>query len=236
MPYSPEPQNRADWSDPALAKPIAALRDNPDPVVIAQAINQALAAWPERPPQQGQRVTVQAGGHAYTVTIDPETGYGTREIRVYLNWRAQDQYEYCLTDAILAQAESPGSGPGRQIQPADLALKPEAAGKSWQPARPRSPDREVLAAAVNAGLTARIALEINPGESSETVWEDDQGRPKYKVSFRPKGRQELLIQVYPCWTEADGYVCADPARILAEAVRPAGEKKKVEPAELKIRG
>lgn len=120
----PELKNRADWSNPALAVPIAAIKAHPDRAEITRAVNQALSARAQSgaAPEQPSRAVVTIGKTRYTVTAGPTLSRGLR-LRVYLNWTAQDGYDYMLHDLVLAEAFVPADNPGF-LQETALILRP----------------------------------------------------------------------------------------------------------------
>ena len=117
--------HRADWQDPALAGPIAEIRNRPDRAELAQAMNHALNARAQAgtPADRGSRAIVISGRQRYTITATPTLSGGLR-LRAYLNRTAQDGYDYTLHDVILAEAYQP---PETEVPlPEDaLTLRPE---------------------------------------------------------------------------------------------------------------
>ena len=118
--------NRADWQDPALAVPIAAAQARPDRAALTLAMNQALAAraQAQTPPDKDSRAVVILDNKRYTITAQPTLSGGLR-LRAYLNWRAQDGYDYTLHDVILAEAFQPAEQ-AEPLAERDLTLRPMA--------------------------------------------------------------------------------------------------------------
>ena len=116
--------NRADWQDPALAVPIAAVQARPDRAALTQAMNQALAARDKNrtPADRDSRAIVILENRRYTITAQPTLSGGLR-LRAYLNWRSQDSYDYTLHDVILAEAYTPAEQTG-PLAERDLTLRP----------------------------------------------------------------------------------------------------------------
>ena len=122
--YEPPIANRAEWSDPALAGPIAEIRNRPDRAELAQAMNHALNARAQAatPTDRDSRAIVISGRNRYTITATPTLSGGLR-LRAYLNRTAQDGYDYTLHDVILAEAYRPAEQEGPLPESA-LTLRP----------------------------------------------------------------------------------------------------------------
>ena len=99
-PFDNEPA--VDWQDTAIAPAIAAIKANPDPVAMAQAVNAALAEFAALPRTQPHRTTVAVDGVRYTVQYSWEQEQGS-SARVYLNWTGQDGYDYIHDDVVLGE-------------------------------------------------------------------------------------------------------------------------------------
>lgn len=99
-PFDQEPA--VDWQDPAIAPAIAAIKANPDPKAMAQAINAALAEFAALPRTKPHRTKVAVDGVRYTVQYRWEQEQGS-SARVYLNWIGQDGYDYIHDDVVLGE-------------------------------------------------------------------------------------------------------------------------------------